>query len=297
VVLRLLAVVVVVLLAGCGGGTDRRARPPTVTTASATTPAPATTATTPAQPVAPAGPSDASPPARPRPQIAHRPPATQIEHGPRTGHDVALTFDADMTHEMIAQLRSGAQRTWYDAAIVRELRRTNTPATIFLTGLWTKEYPAVVRSLARDPLFELENHSVDHAAWTASCYGLPAVSGAQAKHAEVAGAAATIHHVAGVTPRYFRFPGGCHGSHDLHLVADAGERAVAWDVISGDPFQPDPAVVEHNVLSGVRPGSIVVMHLIGAPNAPATETALPVIIDTLKARGFRFVTLDELLGH
>jgi len=222
-------------------------------------------------------------------------PVTQIDHGPRARREVALTFDADMTEAMLARLRSGTQRSWYDAAIVRELRATRTPATIFLTGLWTSAYPAVVRSLASDPLFELENHSVDHAAWTASCYGLPAVSGASSKRAEVADAAATIRHVAGVTPRYFRFPGGCHGAGDLRLVAATGERAVAWDVISGDPFQPDRATVEHDVLSAVRPGSIVVMHLIGAPNAPATATALPTIIAALKQRGLRPVTLRRLV--
>lgn len=200
-----------------------------------------------------------------------------------------------MTHEMLAQLHSGAQRTWYDAAIVHELRTTHTHATVFLTGLWTREYPAVVRSLARDPLFELENHSVDHAAWHAPCYGLPTIDTTAAKHEEVAGAAATIRRVAGVTPRYFRFPGGCHDAADLRIVARAGERAVAWDVVSGDPFQPDPGVVERNVIDGVRPGSIVVMHLIGAPNAPATDRALPAIISTLRARGYRFVTLDQLL--
>jgi len=37
------------------------------------------------------------------------------------------------------------------------------------------------------------------------------------------------------------------------------------------------------------------MHFIGAPNAPATATALLTIIPTLRARGFSFVTLDTLL--
>ena len=49
------------------------------------------------------------------------------------------------------------------------------------------------------------------------------------------------------------------------------------------------------VLDDVRPGSIVVMHLIGAPNAPATAAALRTVIPALRARGYRFVTLRELL--
>jgi peptidoglycan/xylan/chitin deacetylase (PgdA/CDA1 family) len=196
---------------------------------------------------------------------------------------------------MLARLRSGAQRTWYDAALVHALEATDTPATIFLTGLWSQAYPDVVRRLARNRLFELENHSVDHSGWLAPCYGLPVVRGALSKRAEIDQAAATIRSVAGITPHYFRFPGGCHSEYDLHLVAAAGERAVRWDVVSGDPFEPDPGVIVRNVLAGVRPGSIVIMHIVGPPNAPATDRALPNIISSLRARGYTLVTLRKLL--
>ncbi|MDQ6746085.1 MAG: polysaccharide deacetylase family protein [Actinomycetota bacterium] len=219
----------------------------------------------------------------------------EIDHGPRTHRAVALTFDADMTHLMLARLRAGVQRTWYDAAVVHELHATHTPATIFLTGLWSEAYAPVVWRLAHDRLFELENHSVDHSGWLAPCYGLPVVHGALSKRAEIDDAAATIHSMAGIRPRYFRFPGGCHDREDLRRVAAAGERAVGWDVVSGDAFNPDPAAIARTVLDSVRPGSIVIMHIVGAPNAPATDRALPEIIAGLRARGYRLVTLRTLL--
>lgn len=272
---RVVALTLLLALAGCGGssgsGTGATAAP---TSSGRPSPSPATS---------------------PRSLSGARP-LPEIDHGPRTRHWVALTFDADMTRAMLARLRSGAQRTWYDSTIVHELRATRTPATIFLTGLWTQEYPGVVRELARDSLFELENHSVDHSGWLAPCYGLPVVHGSLSKWAEIENAARTIRTIAGITPRYFRFPGGCHDASDLRLVAAAGERAVGWDVISGDPFQPDSAVIVRSVLAGVRPGSIVVMHMVGAPNAPATDRALPTIIAALRERGYRFVTLQQLLG-
>src|SRR5262249_14808062 len=74
-------------------------------------------------------------------------PAGVIDHGRRAHRVIALTFDADMTRPMLAQLRSGKVKSWYDRRIVSYLRATGTPATIFLTGLWTREYPAAVRSL------------------------------------------------------------------------------------------------------------------------------------------------------
>jgi peptidoglycan/xylan/chitin deacetylase (PgdA/CDA1 family) len=267
-------------LAGCGGATAARS----VATFAATPPA--RVATTPAgsrRPrLAPTGHAGAS--------------MSEIDHGPRNRRWVALTFDADMTRAMLARLRAGVQRTWYDAAIVSELRATRTPATIFLTGLWTQAYPGVVRQLAHDRRFELENHSVDHSGWLAPCYGLPVVRGELSKRAEIEQAAAEIRAVAGITPRYFRFPGGCHSQDDLRLVAALGERAVGWDVVSGDAFNPDAAAIVRAVVAGVRPGSIVIMHIVGAPNAPATDRALPVIIGQLRARGYRFVTVAQLLA-
>lgn len=220
-----------------------------------------------------------------------------VTNGPRTRPWVALTFDADMTHEMIADLRSGKVRSWYDRAVVRILRRTHAPATIFLTGLWVKTYPAAVRSFARDPLFELENHSWDHAGWAGTCYGLPAVRGTARKRAEVLDTKAIIRRVAGVRPRYFRFPGGCQTRADVRLVASLGEQPVQWDVISGDSFLSDPAKVESEVLRQVRPGSIVVMHLVGPARTPATAPALRALIPELRKRGYRLVTLRTLLGH
>jgi len=223
-------------------------------------------------------------------------PASVIEHGPRTRRWVALTFDADMTRGMRAVLRSGRVRGWYDAALFAELRATHTPATIFLTGLWTQQYPDIVRGLAHDPLFELENHSLDHAGFLTPCYGLPTVSGQPSKRQEIAAARATIERVAGVVPRYFRFPGGCETQADVRLVASYGERPVGWDVVSGDAFQPHPAPIVRAVLAGVHPGSIVVAHCVGAPNTPATAAAMAAIIPALRARGYRLVTLRRLLA-
>ena len=89
---------------------------------------------------------------------------------------------------------------------------------------------------------------------------------------------------------YLRFPGGCHRSDDLSLVASLGEQPLQWDVISGDAYLRDPAAVARQTLTGVRPGSIVVMHLVGAPNAPATAAALRTILPALHRRGLRPVS-------
>ena len=236
-----------------------------------------------------------APDARTRGRARAAPAPTLIAHGPRARREVALTFDADMTQAMLAAVRGGRRSIGYDPAIVSELRATRTPATIFMTGLWPAAHPRAARELATDPLFEIENHTYDHAAFAPPCYGLPTVPSEAAKTAEVERTAAIVAGLTGAPPRYLRFPGGCHRPSDVRLVAALGERPIQWDVISGDAYLRDPAAVARQTLAAVRPGSIVVMHLVGAPNAPATAAALRVVLPVLRARGLRPVTLARLL--
>lgn len=205
---------------------------------------------------------------------------------------IALTFDADMTPSMYARARAG--EPFYDERIVRLLTESRTPATIFVTGLWALAYADVLRALAADPLFEIGNHTFSHAAFRAPCYGLDLAGSDERKRFEIAEAEAIIRELAGRRPRYFRFPGGCHDPADLRLVAELGYRAIAWDVASGDAFAADAAVVARTVLTQVRPGSVVVMHLGGA-NARVSADALAEILAALPAAGLVPATLAELL--
>ena len=175
-----------------------------------------------------------------------------ITHGDRAQREVALTFDADP---------GGA-----DPRIIAELRRSKTRATFFVTGLWTEEHRQLAHSLAENSLFEIANHTYDHRAWEEPCYGLPPVVGTAAKQTELLRAASTIAAVTGIRPRYFRFPGGCQDEADVQLVKRLGEKPVQWDVISGDSYLGnDVAAIDRQIISSVRPGSIIVMHLNGAP--------------------------------
>jgi peptidoglycan-N-acetylglucosamine deacetylase len=111
----------------------------------------------------------------------------------------------------------------------------------------------------------------------------------------VLAASAVIAATTGKRPRYFRFPGGCFDGDDIGLVAGLGQQPVGWDVNSCDSFEQDPHVVAERVLAGLRPGSIVVMHLNGPPRAPATAEALRLLVPRLRARGLEPVVLEQLL--
>jgi peptidoglycan-N-acetylglucosamine deacetylase len=243
------------------------------------------------RPAVPRAPAVRRPAPTPTPPVFH----TMVFHGARDSGMVALTFDADMTPGMWRSLDAGRIRSSYDHRIIDALHRTGTPATVFATGMWVKRYPGVTRTLAADPLLEFGNHSYEHSAFTAPCYGLPVLPPGR-RTADVRRAAAILdEHVPGHTP-YFRFPGGCHDTGAVRAVLAAGVTPVQWDVISGDAFGHDPRAIVRTVLAEAKGGSIVVMHLNGAPTAPETHAALPGIIDGLRKKGLRLVKVSTLLA-
>ncbi|EFL35627.1 polysaccharide deacetylase family sporulation protein PdaB [Streptomyces viridochromogenes DSM 40736] len=215
-------------------------------------------------------------------------------HGSRTrGRTVALTFDADMTAGQGA--RAAAGERFDHPRLISTLRTLKVPATVFMTGRWAEEYPDQARSIGRDPLFEVANHSYSHYAYTPDCYGLPTVPGTRMR-SDVERAYAAFRRVGVPEPMpYFRFPGGCYDRRALKALAPTGVTAVQWDVVGGDAFETDPDVVVRQVLDGVRPGSVVVLHCTRSA-APATERAVRAIVPGLRREGFRFVKVSELIG-
>lgn len=234
---------------------------------------------------------------RPTPlRTVDHPPAYLVgsyDNGDRNGMKVALTFDADMTPGMLAQLQRGQVASWYNAEVVEILHQESVPATLFLTGLWAETYPDVAKQLAGDPLFEIGSHTYDHAAFRVPCYAL---GGAFDRAAEITRAQEAIESITGWTPKLLRFPGDCYNGDDVELAGQSGLKVISGDVRSGDGFNPSSAAIVAAVLSQVRGGSIVLMHLHGGPNAPYTAPALRVIVPMLKARGYQLVTVSDLLG-
>lgn len=211
----------------------------------------------------------------------------------RAEKTVALTFDADMTSDQGPRAASGER--FDNPELIATLRRLKVPSTVFMTGRWAEEYPDQAKAIGTDPNFEIANHSYSHHAFKSPCYGLPALD-APAARADVDRAFAAFRKAGAVnTVPYFRFPGGCYDDQALRALAPAKVTAVQWDVVSGDAFAKDPDAVAEQVLAGVKPGSVVVMHCTHSA-APVTETAIEKIVPELRKRGFRFVKVSELMG-
>ncbi|MEU4190553.1 polysaccharide deacetylase family protein [Kribbella sp. NPDC026611] len=217
-----------------------------------------------------------------------------LDHGPRNKKQIALTFDADLTALMRKRLYSGKVKSYYNKALIDELRALHVPATLFLTGMWMEQYPQVVRELAADPLFELGTHTYDHRGFTKHCYTLGTVP-QEDMLADVRRAIVELDRLDPHATRWFRFPGGCYDATALHELAPAGVTAVGLDVPGADGFAKSPQPIINQVLTHAQNGSIVVLHMHGGDNAPYTAQAVGPIVHQLRSHGYQLVTVTQLV--
>ena len=222
-----------------------------------------------------------------QPACAATVPAKETVQKPKT---VYLTFDADMTRSMEKKLKSGKVSSWYSAGLVSYLEQKHISSTIFVTGMFAELYPGVVRELAQTPGVVIGNHTYDHSAFESPCYKLPMLSTDQEKKDEITKTQDILKPLVGYAPTYFRYPGLCRDAHDDTIVTSLGLVVADNGIASGDAFNKNTKSIVTNVLSQVKDGSVVIMHL-GGPNATGTEVALKKIVPTLEQRGYVFKAL------
>lgn len=204
--------------------------------------------------------------------------ATFITNGDRSKPYIALTFDACQT---------ASNPAGYDQAIIRVLTETQTPATLFLGGLWMQSHSAQTQMLASNPLFELGNHSWSHLDF--------AEITREEMRAEILLTQDIMYTLTGRQPTLFRLPFGTYTDETLQVIAEHGLRTIQWDVVTGDP---DPNIsaeaIVNVVTANAQNGSIVIMHM--NTRGWHTAEALPELIGKLREQGYVFVTVSKLLG-
>ena len=212
---------------------------------------------------------------------------------------VALTFDlCEQPFEI-----SG-----YQGGIVDFLRANRIKATFFLGGKWILSHRERTQQLMTDPLFEVANHTWEHR--NLRLLSGPAlvdeIKNAQLAYEQVRDelqarqctrSQGEMAAPGPAPPRLglLRFPYGACSAAALNEVAHQGLLPIQWDVSSGDPaFGQSAQAIRRQVLAHVQPGSIVLFHANG--RGWHTDGALPGIITGLKAQGYEFATVSELLA-
>jgi peptidoglycan/xylan/chitin deacetylase (PgdA/CDA1 family) len=168
-------------------------------------------------------------------------------------------------------------------ALLSEAERAGAHVTVLAVGRWLGQYPEMARRVL-DGGHELGNHTEHH-------IDIDALS-ADAAYAEIENCAKRLQQLVGSRGRWFRPSQAQHATATVRSAAvRAGYRTVlSYDLDSLDYTDPGADAVTHNVLSAVRAGDVVSMHL----GHSGTITALPAILDGLRSRGLRAVTASDL---
>lgn len=173
----------------------------------------------------------------------------------------------------------------YTPLVLRALRRLHVPATFFEVGQMIRAFPRIAREVGHSGL-PIGDHTFDHPALTA-------LSPAR-QLAEIAGQAAAMRTVGDRPPQLFRPPYGLFDATTEAILRRLSLVNVVWTLDSKDYTRPGVAWIVRNVIGGIRPGAIVLMHD-GGGDRSETVAALPALVHDLRMRGYRLVTVPRLL--
>ncbi len=164
------------------------------------------------------------------------------------------------------------------------LKERNIKCTFFLIGQSAARHPDIVRRILAEG-HEIGNHTYTHISLTSR-------SDAQIR-TELQKSEDTILKIAGYRPRLIRPPYGATNKRiDQWIYNDFGYSSILWSVDPQDWRRPGVSVVTSRLINGAHPGAIMLAHDIHPP----TITAVVPMFDQLLAKGYRFVTVSQLMN-
>ena len=194
-----------------------------------------------------------------------------ILHGPRNRANVALTFH-------------GAGAPDFADSLLKLFKSTDTKVSIFAVGAWLVTEPTIATRIIAEG-HDLGNHTMTHTQ-------MKRIS-AKRVDSEIYKCANELKKLIGNHGTWFR-PSGTQFSTPLiraTAIKYGYDQCISYDVDSKDFQDPSKKSVISNVMSNVKNGSIISLHL----GHKVTLDAMPTLLENLHAKGFTPVTLTELL--
>lgn len=207
--------------------------------------------------------------------LHHKYRSTFVLSGPPQKRAVALSFDdapdADFTPKVL------------DA-----LKEANVKATFFIVGNRVETHPEVMERIVREG-HAIGNHSYNHA-------NLPKLSDADFRE-QVLRTDRIIKQHTGYAPMMIRPPYGNINEEQIKWLASQKKKVINWNVDSLDWKGLTAKQVATNILSNIKPGSIVLQHSGGGEGEDLTGTveAIPEIVTKLRDDNVELITIPELL--
>jgi peptidoglycan-N-acetylglucosamine deacetylase len=196
-------------------------------------------------------------------------PYDEVWRVPTKRKDIALTFD-------------DGPYPFYTPVLLHVLERSRVHATFFVIGRCAQEFPELVfRIIASGD--EVANHTFNH-------IPLTHLSDQQIEY-QILSDGVFLQQFTGEPLSLFRPPHGRFNAHVVTIAHELGYHTIFWSDSANDVKDIPPAVIARRVLNEASPGGIILLH---SGRYPTIE-ALPIIIDRLRAQGYRFVTVSQLL--
>lgn len=187
----------------------------------------------------------------------------------REDKTIAISFDCAW----------GAEHT---DELLKIMDEQDVKCTFFMVQFWAEKYPDYVKKIAAAG-HEIGTHSRTH----------PKMSELTKEQiqSELKTSCETIENVTGKKVDLFRPPFGDYNDLLVETAKEMGLYTIQWDVDSLDWKNLSGQEIALRVVNGVKSGSIILCH----NNGLHTADALPVILSTLKNKGYRFVPIGEMI--
>lgn len=187
------------------------------------------------------------------------------------GPYIAMTFDDGPSPELTPKL-------------LDILKARGIKATFFVVGQNAAQYPDILKRMVAEG-HEIGNHSWSHPALTKL--------GADGVAKQIESTNEAIEKATGQKVTVMRPPYGATSQILNHRFADQyGMKVILWSVDPLDWKYRNSARVSSQILQGAHPGAIILSHDIHA----TTVAAMPETFDALLAKGYKFVTVSELIA-
>ncbi len=170
----------------------------------------------------------------------------------------------------------------YTDQILGHLEDAHVRATFFTVEFWAKKYPDYLKKIDAAG-HEIGTHSATHEYMSKQ-------NETEIRN-ELTTSSAAIKEITGKDVTLFRAPFGDYDDLLVDTAKSMGLYTIQWDVDSLDWKDLTAADIASRIVERVKSGSIILCH----NNGLHTAEALPIVFDTLRARGFEFVPIGELI--
>ncbi|PSR36916.1 MAG: chitooligosaccharide deacetylase [Sulfobacillus thermosulfidooxidans] len=205
----------------------------------------------------------------------------------RGGTNPAITWYVPTDQKVVALTFDDGPWRSSTPQILRILVHHHALATFFVIGQQVLRDPDIIRQEVKDHM-EIGNHTFSHMNLAKHSYAQIVSDLSQANQA--------IKDVTGHPPTLLRTPYGTYNPTVLRAAQELHLRVIMWSWTEDTRDWANPGVeaIVSRVVSHIQPGDIVLFHD-GGSDRSQTIAALPIILKDLALRGYRFVTVSQLL--